>query len=332
MNHLRVLLPREDSYSASQASLTSLTSRAAEEMYIAQTHPSTATDGGPSGADLILQLQPTSSEPLEFDRSAAAHSLVLEHAVHSTMLISDANNLPVDGMDGDEGHHPDDVDTTHLIGVEGSDDDQNNDDDEEEEDEDIDRLQPPSSARYSPLGYDDRDDPNYSQCTDGHPRTISPSPCYKSRTVTPEYDVNGKQKGLTTSRMSKMGGIDEESDEEMYGMGQYSVSPGLHENDRPEAQNRRRSTKDGYNGINRSIASLYRDPQSAVERRHDVDFQWIRGALQECDPDTWHVHLENFKRNKVSDHRLRFLKDADWKELIPIIGIRRMVIAKYDGH
>jgi len=284
----------------------------------------------------VLQLQPTSSEPLEFDRSAAAqehhdavaHGLVLEHAVNSTMLISeDAHNVVVDDMDGDEGHHPDGLDT-----VKGSNDD---DDEEEEEDEDIHRLQPPSSARYSPLGYDDHVDQDYDRCTDGHPRTISPSPCYKSRTVTPSPcdDVNGKQKGLATSTRwsgGGMGNIDEESDEEMYGMGQYSVSPGLHENECLDAQNVRRHTKDGYSGVSQSIASLYRDPQSSADSEREA-FEWIKKALQECDPETWQVHLDNFKRNKVSDRRLRFLKDADWKELIPIIGVRRMVISKYDG-
>ena len=348
-------MPREDSYTVSQSqkSLTSLTSRAAEEMYIAHTHPSTATDGGPPVLEMVLQ--PTSSEPMEYDRNiirsgsasrgdqyVAARDLILERAASSKVTISDlpyAMNQSVivdhDVDNSNEGHHPEPLDTTNLVGISAEltaeAENERNDEEEEEEDEDINQLQPPSSARYSPMGFDDEHmDHGYDRITDGYrANRLSPSPQYRSlrsRTATPQADPEEHHKGFGTNR--RMGGIQEENYEDMYGRGQYSVSPGIDDDNPSGSQSQRGDTPKGRNGNNRSIASIYHNPQEV--RSPSNAYQWIEKTLRECDPDMWHVYLDNFKRNKVSDDTLKFLKDSDWKELIPVIGTRRLVMSKCD--
>ena len=51
-------------------------------------------------------------------------------------------------------------------------------------------------------------------------------------------------------------------------------------------------------------------------------YQWIKCALMEIDGDDWRLYVSNFRKNKVTENRLRDLKGSDLKELIPKIGPR----------
>ena len=60
-----------------------------------------------------------------------------------------------------------------------------------------------------------------------------------------------------------------------------------------------------------------------LSRSNSDEYKWIENTLKQCDKDQWELYLEQFKKHKITDDRILYLKDEeDWEEILPEIGIR----------
>eukprot|EP01084_Bolivina_argentea_P047512 87550_1 len=58
-----------------------------------------------------------------------------------------------------------------------------------------------------------------------------------------------------------------------------------------------------------------------------VGYEWIKNTLSKIDEEDWEKYLNNFKKHKITDFRLKnFTEEQHFKELIPEIGVRSEMI------
>lgn len=84
-------------------------------------------------------------------------------------------------------------------------------------------------------------------------------------------------------------------------------------------------SKDGfqYDNNGRLMSSNDTQPIQLEQTHAGIDgYGWVKAALMEIDSDDWRTYVSNFKKNKVTENRLKDLKGSDLRELIPKIGPR----------
>merc|ERR1712113_877193 len=68
------------------------------------------------------------------------------------------------------------------------------------------------------------------------------------------------------------------------------------------------------------------DNNMVVDTMNDInEYKWIENTLKKLDKSEWNRYLNNFKKNKITDLRLKHIAFDDkdvWKQLIPEIGVR----------
>ena len=266
-------------------------------------------------------------------QSNSYYDLALQHQV--TIAISDKNGLKINQSveidDNDDFMIEPKVADVAFDGEGYNENDEtivamdNSEDEEDEEDEDLDiyhGVAAPSSG------------PNHGSYSNIARQRLKS----KEQAPTPELELYGhgqindgvssKQSGgsvrglgLRGFRSSNDNDNELDDSDDLYGRGNDPLSsPGLQ---------LKQPTK--RHVVDKSIEALYNLPPARKINDNDDndeetegsgDYEWIEGSLKVCDDIEWRKYLQNFKDNKVSDHRLGQLSDNDWKDLIPKIGPR----------
>ena len=54
------------------------------------------------------------------------------------------------------------------------------------------------------------------------------------------------------------------------------------------------------------------------------EYEWIQKSLEQCDKLDWQKYLNNFKKHKITDKRIKLFpfQHEIWKILLPEIGVR----------
>ena len=82
-------------------------------------------------------------------------------------------------------------------------------------------------------------------------------------------------------------------------------------------------SKDGFQYNNNGQLMSSNDTLKLEQTHAGIDgYGWVKAALMEIDSDDWRTYVSNFKKNKVTENRLKDLKGSDLRELIPKIGPR----------
>ena len=83
-------------------------------------------------------------------------------------------------------------------------------------------------------------------------------------------------------------------------------------------------TKSTKRGTMVSVDEVVTKGETLDEYDEECDFEIIENILKKCDKKDWEGYLDNFKKEKLSDRRLKRMRTSDkmWEKLIPEYGVR----------